>query len=62
MAEGPGPSIQDTIDAEYTAAKQDMLERAREQRIKKEKLMKKVFSSVQWYYPVHKYIGDVVQG
>ena len=62
MAEGPGPSIQDTIDAEYAAAKQDMLERAREQRIKKEKLMKKVFSSVQWYYPVHKYIGDVVQG
>ena len=23
--------------------------------------VKELFSSVQWYYPVHKYIGDIVQ-
>ena len=62
MAEGPGPSIQATIDEEFAAARRDMFERAREKRIKTEKFVKKVFSSVQWYYPVHKYIGDIVQG
>ena len=24
--------------------------------------IKDVFSSALWYYPVHKYVGDIVQG
>ena len=27
----------------------------------KERNIKKLFSSAQWYYPVHKYMGDIVQ-
>ena len=27
-----------------------------------EDIIKRVFSSVVWRYPVHKYIGDIVQG
>ena len=27
-----------------------------------EDIIKKVFSSALWYYSVHKYIGDIVQG
>ena len=29
--------------------------------VEKERNIKKLFSSAQWYYPVHKYIGDIVQ-
>lgn len=28
----------------------------------KERNIKELFRSPQWYYPVHKYIGDVVRG
>ena len=47
MAEGPSAAPERTTD-----------DRSRD----KEKLIKKVFSSPQWYYPIHKYIGDIVQG
>ena len=31
-------------------------------RPEREVVIKQVYSSALWYYPVHKYIGDIVQG
>ena len=48
MAEGPSATSEKTTGDTRQAAK--------------EKRIKEVFSSPHWYYPVHKYIGDIVQG
>ena len=49
MAEGPS--------AAYKKTKEEWRRDSRE----KEQRIKKLFGSVHWYYPVHKYIGDIVQ-
>ena len=58
MAEG-GPGIH-----EKRSGMGDWREdpRSAERQAERERSIKKLFSSVQWYYPVHKYIGDIVQG
>ena len=53
MAEG-GPPIRE-IDCRID-------HRSRERQADRERRIKEVFTSVQWYYPVHKCIGDIVQG
>ena len=38
-----------------------MQERDASNQAKDERSIKNVFNSIQWYYPVHKYIGDIVK-
>ena len=49
MAEGPPAASKET-------------KRETEHRPDRDKVIKRVFSSALWYYTVHKYIGDIVQG
>ena len=57
MAEGPS-----ALTSEKTTEDSMIEEWRRERQAEKEKRLKEVFSSPHWYYPVHKYIGDIVQG
>ena len=57
MVEGPSALTSEKITGDSMIE-----ERRRERQAAKEKRIKEVFSSPHWYYPVHKYIGDIVQG
>ena len=49
-------------EAPPKASEETMLTAASEDRPDKEKVIKEVFSSALFYYTVHKYIGDIVEG
>ena len=48
--------------AETSSAASKEITGVTEYKADRDKVMKEVFSSVLWYYTVHKYIGDIVEG